>query len=218
MRFNIHFDVKVGKFIRRFIMADMLLFGGWGLIDPLFSVFLVNKIAGATLVTVGILAAIHWFLKSSIQIPIATFLDKSDGERADFYALLASLVIVGAAAFLLTSATRVWHVYLIQVLKAIGFGLYVPAWSSLFSHHLDKGHYSLDWSLDSTAVGYAMGVTGLLGGILVTWLGYNVLFVAVGILCFLAAALFLTLPQLVLPEPTGVESVIRDHVPVNINQ
>ena len=94
----------------------------------------------------------------------------------------------------------------------------MTSWSALFSRHLDKGHFSLDWSLDSTAVGYSMGVTGLLGAVLVTWLGYNALFIAVGSLCFFAAAFFITLPDFVFPPQTGGEPFIRDHTPVNINQ
>src|SRR3990172_10506088 len=174
---KISFSLKVGQFIKRFIMADVALFAGWGFLDPLFSVFIINEIAGASLVTIGAVVSIYWILKSLIQIPVAILLDKTNGEKDDFYVLIGAIVLLGIAAFGLTLATKVWHIYFIQILKAVAFGLYIPAYTSLFSHHLDKGHFSLDWSLDSTSVGLAMGVTGFFGGVIVTVFGYDAVFV-----------------------------------------
>ena len=219
MKLKISIDLKVSKFIKRFIIADVMLFSGWGLVDPIFSVFLIREIVGASLVTVGIAAAIYWILKSFMQIPIALFLDKTEGERDDFYTLIGALVIIGTSAIAFAFATSVWHIYLNQVLKAIGFGMYVPSWSALFSRHLDKNHYSLDWSLDSTSVGFAIGITSFLGGIIATWFGYNVVFISAGLVAFVSAAILFVAPSLVFPPRTDAgEVLIKDHTPVNINQ
>lgn len=219
MRFNIDINLKVSKFIQRFIIADTVLFGGWGFVDPIFSIFILQEIAGASLVTVGITVAIYWVLKSAIQIPVALFLDRTDGERDDFYTLITALVVVGIASFLMTLAVHVWQLYLIQVLKAVGFGMYVASFPALFSRHLDKGHYSLDWSLDSTSVGFAIGIAGFLGSIAVTFWGYASVFIIAGSASLIAAGVLLTIPQLVLPAKVHSGSqVLRDHTPVNINQ
>ena len=219
MRFNIDINFKVSKLIRRFIIADTLLFGGWGFVDPVFSVFILQEIAGASLVTVGITVSIYWILKSLIQVPVALFLDRTDGERDDFYTLITSFGIIGICAFLTTLAAHVWQLYLLQVLKAIGFGMYIASWPALFSRHLDKGHYSLDWSLDSTSIGFAIGITGFLSGIIVTWWGYDTLFIFAGIASFISAGVMLTVPHLVLPDVVHPgKPVLRDHAPVNINR
>lgn len=219
MKLKISIDLKVSKFIKRFIIADVMLFSGWGLVDPIFSVFLIKEIVGASLVTVGIASALYWILKSAIQIPIALFLDKTEGERDDFYTLIGALVLIGASAISLVFATSVWHVYLIQILKAIGFGMYVPSWSALFSRHLDKNHYSLDWSLDSTSVGFAIGITSFLGGVIATWFGYPIVFDIAGLAAFVSAAILFVSPGLVFPPRIdGNEILMKDHTPVNINQ
>ncbi|MBI2406033.1 MAG: hypothetical protein HYV25_00430 [Candidatus Harrisonbacteria bacterium] len=192
MNFNITFNAHISRFIKKFIIADVFLWAGWGFVDPIFSVFIVRNIAGATLVTVGIAVALYWSVKSLLQIPLAIYLDKTDGERDDFYALIASLV---------------------QLVKAVGFALYVPSFSSLFAGHLDKRHRSLDYALDSTSVGFAMGATGLLGGVMATWLGYGSVFVFAGIFAFLSAALLLSVPHLVLPERAKKPGmpILKDH-------
>ncbi|MBI3114738.1 MAG: MFS transporter [Candidatus Harrisonbacteria bacterium] len=213
MNLNITFNAHISRFIKKFIIADVFLWAGWGFVDPIFSVFIVRNIAGATLVTVGIAVALYWSVKSLLQIPLAIYLDKTDGERDDFYALIASLVIVGLAAFGFSLATRVWHIYFVQLVKAVGFALYVPSFSSLFAGHLDKRHRSLDYALDSTSVGFAMGATGLLGGVMATWLGYGSVFVFAGIFAFLSAALLLSVPHLVLPERAKKPGmpILKDH-------
>lgn len=211
MKFNLSISVHISRFIKRFILADVLLFAGWGFVDPIFSVFIIRQIAGTTLVTIGIAVALFWFVKSSLQVPIALFLDKTDGERDDFYALIIALILVGVSAFGLALSTRVWHVYLAQLVKAVGFSIYVPSFSSLFSAHLDRGHRSLDYSLDSTFVGFAMGITGLLGGIMATWLGYDSLFIMAGIFALFGAAVLLTVPNLILPPKKSRTEIFKDH-------
>lgn len=219
MKLNLNIDVRLSRFIKKFIIADTALFAGWGFVDPIFSIFMVKEIVGASLVTVGIATSIYWILKSIFQVPIAVYLDKTDGEKDDFYALVFALVIVGVAAFGIIFATRVWHIYLIQVIKAIGFAMYVASWPALFSRHLDKRHTSLDWSLDSTSVGMAIGITGFLSGIIVTWFGYPVVFVLAGVFSFISAAVLFSVPDLLFPPKVRKEEVvIKDHSPRSIEK
>lgn len=218
MKLKVSINLTVGRFVKRFIMADMALFAGWGMLDPVFSIFIIREIPGATIVTVGTAVAIYWLLKSAIQIPIANALDKENTENHAFLSLVGSLVLVGVTAIAFLAATEIWHIYILQVLKAIAFGVYVPAWSGLFSKHLDKGHYSLDWSLDSTSVGLVTGVTGFLGGVIVAYFGYGMVFILAGIFAFLAAGVTATLPKIILPHGTHHKGIIKDHTPLNINQ
>lgn len=219
MNIRLAFHVKVSKFIRNFIMADTALFGGWGFIDPVFSVFIVREIVGASVVTVGFTVALYWIVKSLVQIPIGIILDRIKGEKDDFYVLIAAMIVIGIAAFLFMFATRVWHVYLIQAFKAVGFAMYVATWPPLFSRHIDRDHYSLDWSLDSTSVGLAMGLAGFGSGIVATWWGYHAVFAVAGIFSFISAAILFFAADIVLPpDHRRTQRFLRDHAPVNINQ
>ncbi len=218
MKLKVSINFTVGRFVKHFIMADMALFAGWGLLDPIFSIFIIKEIPGATVITVGIAVAIYWILKSIIQIPIANALDREHTENHAFLLLVGSLVLVGVTAIGFIAATQIWHIYLLQVLKAAAFGVYVPAWSGLFSKHLDKGHYSLDWSLDSTSVGLVTGITGFLGGVITAFFGYKLVFILAGIFAFVAAGITATLPKLILPRGTHRQTAMKDHTPLNINQ
>src|SRR3989344_4516068 len=90
---------RVNRIIKFFIIADLFMWAGWGFIDPLFSIFVIKNIGGATIISIGVLATIYWVTKSILQIPISIFLDQFDGEKDDFYALIFGLMIIALASF-----------------------------------------------------------------------------------------------------------------------
>ena len=170
-------SIRVNTIIRHFILADLALLAGWGLIEPVFAVFILDRIEGATMITIGIAAAVYWLTKSILQVPIAMMLDKRPGEKDEYMVLIFGLALAGLTAFSFALIDQIWQLYLVKVIHAVAFALYIPSWYSLFANHLDKGHRSLEFSLDSTAIGIAAGITGLLGSILVTAFGFVVVFI-----------------------------------------
>lgn len=217
MKIKINIDLRVGRVVRYFILADLALLAGWGLVGPVFSVFVIQKVAGATLVTVGLAAGIYWVLKSIVQLPVANYLDKTPGERDDFLALILGLFISAFTAISYNFITQVWHLYLVEIIHALAFALYVPAWSAIFSRHVDKDRVSFDWSLDSTVAGLAAGVSGFLGGAIANAWGYSWVFILAGMLSALSALVLIMSPDLVFPRRTVVDSAIKDHTPANIS-
>ncbi len=202
MRIKVNINVKVGRVVKFFVISDFFLLVGWGLIDPVFSVFIVQRVVGGTLLTVGIAAAIYWILRSILQIPIANYLDSIPGEHDDFMALVGGLLLVGLSAIAMCWVTTVWELYVIHAVHAVAFALYYASWPTIYSRHLDKDAISLDWSLDSAVSGVGAGISGFLGGVIAGTLGYTVVFVAAGILAFIAAFVLLAVPDLILPKPT----------------
>src|SRR3989344_6337839 len=146
MKIRIAIDLKVGRIVKYFIFVDLALLAGWGLIAPIFSVFVITKVAGATLITVGTGAAIYWILKSILQLPLANYLDKNPGEKDDFYALILGLLIASFSSVLFTLVRTIPQLYFVQALQAVGFALYAAAWPAIFSRHLDKDRVSFDWA------------------------------------------------------------------------
>ena len=138
--------------------------------------------------------------------------------------LLGGLVLSGVAAFLFAFVDTVSKLYAVQFLHAIAFGLYVPSWSAIFSRHLDKNKYALSWSLDSTAIGLASGLTGFIGAAVANSFGFTSVFLAAGVLSLLSALIVFFVPDLILPKPKAIArkedgaTVIKDHSPVSTAQ
>lgn len=222
MKIRVHIDINVGRVVKYFVFVDLLLLAGWGLIDPVFSVFIISKIHGATLITVGSAAAIYWLLKSALQIPIAKYLDKRPGERDDFYVLILGLLVVSFSALSFAMIDDVWELYAMQIIKAVGFGFYAASWPAIFSRHLDKEKVSFDWALDSTAVGIAAGTSGFLGGVLANAFGFQSVFLIGGAFSLASALVLLAVPDLVLPPPVSnkpaLGPIIKDHPPITLGK
>lgn len=219
MQINIDFKLDVNIVVKYFILSDLTFLAGWGILDPLFAVFVTKNIPGATVMTVGVMAAIYWLFKSALQIPISIYLDKTDGEKDDFYALVAGLLLASMVLFSFMAANQVWHLYVIQFFKAVAFALYVPAWTAILSRHLDRDKVAFEWALASTSAGFAIGVMGLLSGWLAS-LGFNLIFLVGGFLGLSSAMILLFAPNLILPprKMNIADGILRDHGPANIQK
>jgi len=49
MRIKVNINVKVGRLVKYFVISDFFLLAGWGLIDPVFSVFIIQKVVAERL-------------------------------------------------------------------------------------------------------------------------------------------------------------------------
>jgi DHA1 family multidrug resistance protein-like MFS transporter len=76
-------------------------------------------------------------------------------------------------------STQPWHIYALQILYAIGMSMAVPAWSAIFTRHIDKGREALQWSMESTFLGIGAGVAGGVGGIIASIFGFKTVFIFV---------------------------------------
>lgn len=218
MKIKIDISIKVNRFIKMLVLSDLFFLGGWGLVNPIFSVFIVEKIEGATIATAGFIAGLYWLVKALVQVPMANYLDKTEGEKDDFYALFLSLILAGFAAFSFALAQKIWQVFLVQFTLAVAMGVYVPSWSGIFSRHLDEKRYALDWSLDSTVIALASFITSILGGIIASYFGFQAVFLLVGVFSLAGASLIFFTPEFFLPRARMSGEVPRDHSPANINK
>lgn len=205
MRIKVNIDtsgLKINRIIKFFVMSDLMLWGGWGLISPIFSIYLIQEIPGATMATVGGVVAVYWVVKSLVQLPVAVTLDRHEGEKDDFYTLIFSLVLAGFSALAFLVVRDITSLYIVSFLHGLAFGVYAPAWSGIFSRHMDKDHFAFDWSLDSTTIGLASGAAAFVGGGLATSFGFDVVFILASVFSFFSAMLLLMVPDLVMPKAT----------------
>jgi MFS family permease len=202
MRLHVNINVQVNRIVKYFVLSDFFFIAGWGFIEPIFSVFIVQKLPGATLTTVGIAVAIYWILRSILQIPFANFLDRRAGERTAIRMLIAGLFLAAFSAFAFGWVTQIWELYAVQVVHAIALSLYTASWPAIFSRHLDKNRISFDWSFDNTAVGIASGVSGFLAGVIGSAWGFTTVFVLAGIFSLVGGFVILTIPEITLPRAT----------------
>jgi len=196
-------SILINKVIRTLIQADLVFLAAFGLISPIFAVFITDQIKGGNVEVVGFSAAVYWIIKSILQIPISEILDKKRGEKDDFYFLICGTILAALVPIGYIFSSLPWHVYLLQAIYGMGMAMAFPSWSAIFTRHIDRGKEAFEWGLESTALGFGTGLTGAIGGILVAYFGFDLLFVIVSILALVGALLPLMIRREMLSRGDG---------------
>ena len=149
---------KINKVIRILISSDFLLQSGWGLIGPIFAIFLTNQIKGGSLEVVGFATAVYWITKSIIQPFIANYLDRNHGEKDDFIFLVFGMYIANLIPLGYVFSSQPWHIYTFEFIRALAMACVVPTWYAIFTRHIDKDREAFSWSIESTGIGFAAGI------------------------------------------------------------
>ncbi|MCX6737422.1 MAG: MFS transporter, partial [Candidatus Parcubacteria bacterium] len=160
-------------------------------------------------ITIGVCTFTYFFTQSLFQIPIAKFLDNKKGERDEFYCLFGGVVLSGLTAICYMAVRDPIALYLAACMQGLGMAMYMPAWSSIFSHHLNPGKVALAYALDGTAIGLSTAGFGLLGGIVYKYFGGNILFITIAILSIPAALTILLAPGMLIPRPVKTPLFIK---------
>lgn len=183
--------LKINNVVKYLVLSDLIFFAGWGLITPIFAIFIVNSIQGGSILVVGIASSIYWILTSILRIPFGIFLDKHKGEKDDYFFLVVGLFIASLIPFGYIFSKFPWHIYILQAIYGIGLAMSFSGWSAIFTRHIDKGKEATEWGLDATSVGIGTGISAVIGGWAVTQFGFNPVFIVVGILGLIGVALLL---------------------------
>jgi len=192
--------IGLNKVIRVLVLSDFLLQSGWGLIGPIFAIFITQQIKGGTLVAVGFIAATYWLVKSIVQPFIAHFLDVKKGERDDFKFLIYGLFLANLVPLGYIFVTQLWHVFLLEIIRGLCMACVIPSWAGIFTRHIDKGWEAFSWSIESTGIGLSFAISAAFGGILVTFLGFKVVFALVSFFGLGSCLLLLLIRNQIFPK------------------
>jgi MFS family permease len=192
--------IKPNKVIRGLILCDLVFWFGWGFLAPIFAVFIIEEIKGGSLAVVGIASAVYWFSKSILRIPVGILLDSREGEEDDFWFLFFGLFLSSLVPFGYLMAKYPFHLYLLQFLQALGMAMALSGYTAIFTRHIDQGKEATEWGINETSVGFGIGISGALGGMIAQLFGFKVVFVLVGIFGILATFLLLFILKEISPR------------------
>lgn len=208
--------IKLNKIIKYLILADLAFYSGWGLVNPIFPLFIEHSIstegiAGGSVIIASAAAGVYWITKSLFQYPIGFFLDSQKGDKDDYFFLVLGLSIASFIPMLYTLAQTAWHIYTLQFFYGISMAMNIAGWRALFTRSIDKGRESSQWSLDDALLGIGMGISGLLSGMSVVFFGFNATFIFASFFGFLSIFLVLQLRS-------NIQGVFDEHLNANVKK
>jgi MFS family permease len=128
----------INRVIRFLITYDFIVNFAFGLMSPIFAVFLLKNITGGTLKVIGTATMCYWIARIISTVPLSKFMDKTDGERDEFYFMILGSLIIASVPVAYLYMSLPWHLYVIQFIYGLANSMAVPAWRILFTDHLDR--------------------------------------------------------------------------------
>ena len=167
------------------IFSDVLILSSFGLIGPIFAVFITDNLIGGTIFLV---------VKSVVQLPLSRyFIDK---EKHKTRSLLLGTLLIISVPFIYFVAKDVSTIFIAQAIYGLGAALAYPAWFSLFTTYIDNKHKGFEYTLWSTGVGIGGAITAYIGAEVANLVGFRYLFFVVGAVAFLGFCLLIILDRL----------------------
>jgi len=203
----------INKIVKTLIISDFFLNLGWGLLSPVFAIFILQNItvesASKAAEVAGFAALFYWITKSLLEIPIGQFLDKHHGEKDDLWFMIIGTFLTALVPIGYIFSSLPWHIYLFQMLHALGMAMALPSWLAIFTRHIDKGREAFEWSISTTSIGAGAGIAGGLGGVMAGMFGFKLLFVFVSVFTVIAAILLLIIKNNIFARD-GREVFVRE--------
>jgi MFS family permease len=183
----------VNRVIRHLVVSDFVLNFAFGLLSPIFAVFVLKNVQGGELKVIGLATTFYWVARTLSTVPLSRLMDKTNGERDEFYFLVAGTFIMSSVPLFYLFASLPWHIYLIQFVLGLANSMAVPAWRILFTDHIDRGRTGFEWSLEDIAIGTSVAISAYLGSLLADKFGFRIVFVILAILGYLATIILMRL-------------------------
>jgi len=165
------------------ILSDIFILSSFGLIGPIFAVFITENLIGGTLITAGLCTTIFLVVKAIAQLPLSRYL--IDKEKHKTHSLLIGTFLIITVPFIYFFAKSVYTIFVAQAVYGLGAALAYPAWFTLFTTYIDSKHRGFEYTLWSTGVGIGTALAAFLGAEAAHALGFRILFFIVGFIAFL---------------------------------
>lgn len=197
--------------VKNLIIIDLFVFSGLGLLNPIFAVFVKEKLIGGSLAAVGIASTLYLITKALLQLPLAKWMDVEKGFRREFFSLIVGYGLIALTPFSYLFIRSVFELYLVQIIYGIGAALAYPGFMSIFTRFADHEKAAFSWSFYSTSTLLGMALAAGVGGVIAEIWGFYVLLFCVATLVFFGffstLFLFLFYDQLNVAPPLKLMSL-----------
>lgn len=181
----------VNRVIKVLIYSDILITGGFGLIAPIFAIFILNNIYGATLEVIGVATAIYLITRSLTQLVVSEMIEKIKGEKDDFYLEFIGTIMSSLIYLFFPLIITIPQLYMAEVILGVSAAMTYPTWVAIFSRHTDKGDSSKEWGIHNTLMDIVLALAAVIGTAVVAKFGFQFLFLIIGTLGMVGSVVLL---------------------------
>lgn len=167
---------NVNKHIKLLLLSSYLWYLAEGLFGPLYAIF-TERIGGNILDITGAYA-VYMIVAGILYMFVGKIADKHSMEKM----MVAGYAIYAAGTFGYLLVDTPLKLFMLQALLGAAIALATPTWNALYSKHLDEGKFGEEWGLSDGGPSIISGVSILIGGIIITYADFTVLFLLMGLI------------------------------------
>lgn len=169
----------MNKRLKFILLSNTIFVFAGSLFAPLYAIFVLQLNGDVELA--GILIAVQFFVSFLVGLVIVKLKDKACQSES---LLKANFLLRGIAWTMLALFPSIGIVFVCQIIHGIAEAIGSPSFNSLVSENLDNKKHIKDWGFWELIKNPAISAASLMGGFIVTFLGFNILFGLMAILAF----------------------------------
>jgi len=181
------------KPIRIMLATNGLILIATAMIGPIYAIF-VEKIGGS-LLDASYAFGVYAVAAGTVTLISGKYADKF---KENELIIIFGYLVIGLAFWGYMLVNSIWSLLIVEAIIGFGEAVYSPAFDAIYSKHLDGHKSGREWGAWESINYYTTAIGALIGGVLVTFFGFNAMFIAMGLLCFASAIYILFLPRKVL--------------------
>lgn len=162
------------------LVGSSLWLLGEGMLGPLFAVF-AAKIGGDVL-EISWAWATYLIITGIFSLIIGELSDGGDKARVMLFGYALNAVFTFGYLFVSTPL----HLFIVQAGLGLASALATPTWNALYAEEENPKHSGFVWGIADGDFRFVTGIAILLGGAIVNYLSFQVLFIVMGSLQILA--------------------------------
>lgn len=174
-----HFTIN--PVVKTYIVSEAFLWSAWDFVMPIFGIFIVTNISGATIQSAATGYSIYLINRVIFEIISGRIL-RGSSDRKKFIITIFGMACLTIAYVGFAFSQNIIAIFCFYSLLGFGLGVASPAKNSLFSIHLDKNKETTEWSLADAVSFICMALATSLGGFVATQYGFSTLFLLASII------------------------------------
>lgn len=167
--------MALNKHVKILLYGGNIWYFGEGMLGPLLAVF--TERVGGDILDITWAWATYLILAGLLCIFVGKVSDRHDNAEK-IMVLGYALNAVFTFGYLFVSTT--WHLFLVQAGLGIAAAMAVPTWNALYAKHEDRKQGGLQWGLAGGEAQIITGVAIVVGGYIVSFASFTVLFLTMG--------------------------------------
>jgi len=180
----------MNKALKIIILSNTIFCFAGALFAPLYAIF-VQQIT-SNIIHIGASLSVFCFTTALLTFIICRVGDRFKEKE---FLLILGFILRAVAWIYYIFIRSVWQIYFVHLILAFGEAFGSPAFTALFSSHLDKDRHFKEWGSWISISLVISGVASFLGSVLVKTYGFKPLFVSMAILAIISSLIVYLQPR-----------------------